>query len=217
MTTTAQHNHPQLSASPAEAPALQGACPGAGQAAGTPTSTVLNLQPWSNSSRANNRALSHGQGEWKDRDGSRAGTEQAAGQEHCWAEENQPAHAPAPCQQLPLPLADWHISAFKGMFWAVGTRGKRAISVQWLLAKPLRGVKWPAVRAMCVWERAALASKAQRQWPIAKVSFYWLPGSLYQPVQLPSQQQLWWYLLKTEFPLMTQIIILIWKPWQFSL
>lgn len=72
----------------------------------------------------------------KDRDGSWVGTDWAAGWEHCWAEEHQPAHAPAPHQQLPLPSADWHISACKGMFWAVGTGRKKAISVGWLLAKP---------------------------------------------------------------------------------
>lgn len=142
VTTTAEHNHPQLSAPPAEAPALPKltglweVCPLPALAAGPPTSTVLSLQPSSNSSRANHRALSHGQGEWKDRDGSRAGTDRAAGREHGWAEEHQPAHAPAPCQQLPLPPADWHISASKGMFWPVGTGGEKAISVWWLLAKP---------------------------------------------------------------------------------
>lgn len=111
VTTTAEHNHPQLSAPPAEAPALPKftglweACPLPALAAGPPTSTVLSLQPSSNSSRANNKALSHGQGEWKDRDGSWAGTDQAAGQEHGWAEQHQPAHAPAPCHQLPSPFS----------------------------------------------------------------------------------------------------------------
>lgn len=45
-----------------------------------------------------------------------------------------------------------------------------------------RGPKRPAARGMHAWERAALASKAQRQWPNAKVTSDWLPGSPYQLV-----------------------------------
>lgn len=40
--------------------------------------------------------------------------------------QHTPQH---PATSFPLPSADWHISAFKGMLWAVGTGGEKAIYV----------------------------------------------------------------------------------------
>lgn len=138
----AQHNHLlQLFATPAEVGlpcqssltcwSLPFACPRASEAAGTPTSTAPSLQPSSDSSRDNNGALSHRQGERKDRD---------TGPAHCmdvasWTGKplgrGVPVHTPAALpDSSPLPSTNWHVLVCKGRFWAGGTDGRTGISVQ---------------------------------------------------------------------------------------
>lgn len=160
------------------------ACPGAGEGEGTLTSTVLSHQPSAGSSRANNGALQHkARGEKEQRYGSCTWHQWARWMERHRVGKHQ--HMPQPPRQAAhhsLQKTGTSSSAKTGL-------GQGAHTEEW---EPLcddcqpshlhRGPKRPAIRGMHVWERAVLASKAQRQWPNSEVSSDWLPGRPYQLV-----------------------------------
>lgn len=130
-----------------------------------------------------------------------------------------PASTPCP-STLPAAPAPFgtlaHLSLY-GDVLGVGTGGKKTIFVQRLLAKAPRqeqsdrlsgewicgrGLPWPA--------------KPRDSGQLLKWAFTGFQGVCISLSSYPANSN-WWYLLKAEFPLMTQIIIPIWKPWHFSL
>lgn len=186
MTAVAQHNHLQPLTTPAEAAlpcqSLPFVGPGAGEAAGIPTSTTLSLQPSPDSNRANNGAPGHRQGERKDTAIRAACGTDAASWTGKLPGRGTPACTPAALpDSFPLRPTNWHILICKSRFGAGGHRWRnRNLCDECQPSHLHKGPKRQAVGGMHLWERAASARKAQRLWPNAKASSDWLPGTLYQ-------------------------------------